>query len=295
MCLSMKLERCHTILEFDDKNENSAVRRSVATFYDDFGWKRNLSNGRFLSEDAHEDFDACTQVYMRDNELRYQIHFSDGGRFFLDAGCGAKPRRLMSRGFRKHVCVDVSYEGLLEARKCLGDFGLYVIADLVSLPFKKDSFDGVLAAHCLYHIDKDLQVLVIKELYRVAKCDKNILLFYSSNQNLLSILQCIERKTANLLGRLLAFRHADNASAFRNGMGVPKLYFYAHEPMGLVRSFKHANITCLRTLTQVETRRLKKMGLLKVCVAALSFLESRFPYFMRHIGKFLAIKIQKVN
>ena len=64
------------------------------------------------------------------------------------------------------MCVDLSLHGLVQARYKLGTHALCVVADLVSLPFRRDVSDAVLASHVLYHIPADEQLTAIHEFYR---------------------------------------------------------------------------------------------------------------------------------
>ena len=59
------------------------------------------------------------QKYMDQNEMRHLKYFLKGGDYFLDAGCGAMPRIDFSKNYRKHVCVDISMTGLMEAKNLI--------------------------------------------------------------------------------------------------------------------------------------------------------------------------------
>ncbi len=76
-------------------------------------------------------------------------------RVLLDAGSGPVqwPAYLAySLGYKHRVCMDLSYIALLEARKRLGEHGLYVVGDLAHLPFKTQAFDGIVALHAIHHL-----------------------------------------------------------------------------------------------------------------------------------------------
>ncbi|MBK7496749.1 MAG: class I SAM-dependent methyltransferase [Candidatus Omnitrophica bacterium] len=156
-------------------------RDIIRHFYDNFGWKKDARSGRSLGELAHEDLDPRTQAYMDANEERYCSLFQQPGRYFLDAASGGEPRTRFSGSFQYHVCADISILGLSEAREVLGERGLYVIADLAALPFREGVFDGAIASHCLYHVDKAQQPAVVKEMARVTRSGKNILIFTRTN------------------------------------------------------------------------------------------------------------------
>lgn len=282
--------------EFDEREQRNRPPASslevVRAFYDSFGWKKDEGRGRYLGEILHEDLDETSQGYMDANEIRYRWAFEDGGDLFLDAGCGAEPRTKMSQNFRKHICVDISVVGLREAKNQLGDFGSYVLADLSALPFKDRSFDGVLASHCLYHIDKEIQTVVLKELYRVSDTGKHILVFYVSNHNLLSLFHNTGKvviKVTSFLAKTLRLgrNHVDPATK------TPPLYSYTHNPRRLAREFHSVDVTCLRTLTKFDMQLLRKLGILRPAVSILSFLEAAFPHVMLYFGKYAAINIQR--
>ena len=105
------------------------VAEAVKTFYDNFGWQKDQASGVSFGELLHQDLDETAQQYRFARELRYRKYFNEGGRFFLDAGCGSEPRRQLAENFQRHLCVDISITGLQGARERLGDAGDYVMAD----------------------------------------------------------------------------------------------------------------------------------------------------------------------
>lgn len=264
----------------------------VRAFYDDFGWKKDEGGNHYLGEILHEDLEATSQSYMDRNEMRYQKAFENGGNLFLDAGCGAEPRLKLSTNFREHVCVDISVVGLKEARRQLGDRGSYVVADLAALPFKEKSFDGVLASHCLYHIDKDIQPTVLEELYRVSNTNKHILVFYVSNFNLISLFHNAGKVMIKLVRSINKTLRRGRTVA-NPARQTPPLYSYTHNPLWLAKQFPSADVTCLRTLTKSDLQALRKLHLLAPAVYIMSFLEKTFPHLMRYFGKYAAIQIQR--
>jgi hypothetical protein len=56
---------------------------------------------------------------------------------------------------------------LKEARKRLGERGLYVVADVSNLPFPAGVFDGLVSLHTLHHLPQAGQGHAYSELYRV--------------------------------------------------------------------------------------------------------------------------------
>ena len=273
--------------------DSKGVREVLETFYDTYGWKVDPSTGQYLGQVLHEDLDPLAQRYMDKNELRYARYFWEGGRYFLDAGCGAEPRRALSRGFRRHVCADISMAGLTEARKEIGEAGYYIQADLIALPFAQGAFDGTLASHCLYHIDKDFQIGALEQLYRVTKPGKSVVVFYNSNYNLISVLDKVVKEIGKIGRRLVKLAGASEQKDHRetSPTAPPPLYFHGHNPYWLTRDFSKADVTCLRILTRLDTRLLRKLHLSKVILPLAEALEKAFPRALVLVGKYTAIGI----
>lgn len=280
------------------------VSRIVRTFYETYGWTIDEANGLLYHHTYFQDMDERAIRYRYSHEMRYQKYFRDGGRFFLDAGCGGEPRPKLAENFQAHICVDISLKGLEEARSVLGDSGAYVLADLTALPFKDHSFDGVLASHCLYHIERDSQVAVLNDLYRATKANRNILVFYSSRHNLISLIHKVPRLVVPLINKFLnrAGLHISTVHPYMRRIGrdsrtvgdvVPQLYSYAHNPMKLARGFNSVDVTCLMSLSIYDTQLLRRLRLLGVVSPLLDLLERAFPHAMRYVGKFACVRICK--
>ncbi len=71
------------------------------------------------------------------------------------------------RGYQYRVCADISIVALMEARKKLGDRGLYVVMDIANLPFKANTFEGVMSMHTIHHLPREDHQQAYGELYRV--------------------------------------------------------------------------------------------------------------------------------
>ena len=274
--------------------ESPKAAEIVRDFYDNFGWKKDGSSGWHLGEILDEDLNETAQWYGERSELRYKQYVEDG-RFFLDAGCGGEPRNKLSQNFDNHVCVDISLTGLRSAREQLGTFGSYVKADLAALPFKDASFDGTLASHCLYHVDRDLQREVLRELFRVTRTDKNILVFYSSRYNLISVLHRIPKAALALVNPVLALLSRMKQRNGPHGSPIPPLYAYAYNPLRLADMFKEVDVTCLSSLTKYDTKVLGKLRLLAPTLRLLDFLERTCPNAMVFFGKYACIRILKTD
>ena len=87
-----------------------------------------------------------------------------------DAGSGPiqYPEYLeYSRSYQYRVCVDLSQTAIKEARKRIGEHGLYVVADVANLPFKPGCFDAAISLHTIHHLPEGEHLKAYQELYRV--------------------------------------------------------------------------------------------------------------------------------
>lgn len=138
------------------------ARRKVRHYYDGVGWQ----GAEGTSVDSAVNLDP--RVFSRLRSLRGKpAGFPAGGRRFLDAGCGANPRRGLAAGFGQHVCVDFSEVGLAKALQKLGGSAVGIVADLTDLPMDDGSFDAVSCENVLFHMVPSDQARAFRELYRV--------------------------------------------------------------------------------------------------------------------------------
>ncbi|GAB4525704.1 MAG: hypothetical protein Fur0018_10510 [Anaerolineales bacterium] len=147
-------------------NEKSQVR----AFYDQVGWKE-VSEGVYQNA-KYEDLRPVSREYIERCHLRVKRHLPPHGKYLLDAGSGPiqYPAYLTySEGYRYRVCADISIVALQEARKRIGEHGLFVVADVANLPFKADAFEGVVSLHTIHHLSREEHPRAYGELYRVLK------------------------------------------------------------------------------------------------------------------------------
>jgi len=287
-----------------DNKKTESPAEIVREFYDTYGWKTDGDSGTLLAETCHQDLNDPDERYRFGHELRYQKYFKSGGENFMDADCGAMPRPEMAEGFQNHICFDISITGLKEAKRKLGDSGIYILGDLSALPFKDGTLDGVLASHCLYHVDKDLQVPVLREFHSVAKPTKNVLVFYSSHHNLVSLIHWVPKVAIPLFNRILKPLRLYLGTAppylmtiakrdSLDSSDIPGLYSHPQNPRRIASEFQSADVTCLMSLTMYDTQLLRKLPFLKPIIPIINFFETRFPHLMTYFGKYVCIRIQK--
>lgn len=150
------------------------VKKDVRQFYDRIGWQ--LEEDGFYQNARYEDLRPVSREYIHRCHLRVNRHLKPNGRFLLDAGSGPVqyPEYLTySAGYQYRVCLDLSIVALMEARKRLGEKGLYVVADVSNLPFKSDAFDGLVSLHTIHHVPAQDKQRAYEELYRVLVPNSN--------------------------------------------------------------------------------------------------------------------------
>lgn len=146
----------------------SEVKQEVKEFYDQVGWQ--LVGQDVYQNARYEDLRPVAREYIRKCHQRVARHLAPQGHLLLDAGSGPVqyPAYLdYSRGYDYRVCADISITALTEARRRLGEHGLYVVADIANLPFKAEAFDGVVSLHAIHHLPEEEHLHAFGELYRV--------------------------------------------------------------------------------------------------------------------------------
>jgi SAM-dependent methyltransferase len=147
---------------------DQAVKQQVRQFYDQVGWQM-VSDGMYQNA-RYEDLRPVAREYVHRCHLRVNRYLKPGGRLLLDAGSGPiqYPEYLTySQGYAHRVCVDISLVALHEARRRIGEHGLYVVADVANLPFKPGVFEGVVSLHTLHHLPPEDHERAYLGFYRV--------------------------------------------------------------------------------------------------------------------------------
>ena len=144
------------------------IKQHVREFYDQVGWQE-VSEGMYQNA-RYEDLRPVSREYIHRCHLRVASQLHPSGRYFLDAGSGPiqYPEYLeYSHGYQFRVCADISIQALQEARKRIGSHGLFVVADIASLPFISDAFEGAISLHTIHHLPEDEHLRAYQELQRV--------------------------------------------------------------------------------------------------------------------------------
>jgi SAM-dependent methyltransferase len=156
------------------QNQDTVVRQQVRQFYNEVGWQ--ITGEGVYQNTRFEDLRPVSAEYLHKCHLRVNRHLAKEGALLLDAGSGPvqyPEYRTYSEGYPYRVCADLSIVALKEAQARLGDHALCVVADVSSLPFHEDAFDGVVSLHTLHHLPVDDQLNAYREMYRVLAKDRS--------------------------------------------------------------------------------------------------------------------------
>ena len=144
------------------------IKQRVRQFYDRVGWQ-TVADGTYQNA-RYEDLRPVSRDYIHRCHLRVARFLKPSGCYLLDAGSGPVQYAeylAYSAGYQRRVCVDISIVALQEARRRIGEHGLFVVADVANLPFKSEPFEGVVSLHTLHHLPLEEQARAYAELFRV--------------------------------------------------------------------------------------------------------------------------------
>jgi SAM-dependent methyltransferase len=274
----------HLIAPVDAEEETRLRSEKQATqvYYDTFGWQRD---GRGYGEvQAFTDMRSAPWSYTSKCIRRVGRFIPSSGRFLLDAASGPIPYQdylRFSSGYERRICLDLSIEALREARRKLGDRGIYVLGDLTRLPLADDAVDAAVSFHTIYHIPEDEQHKAFTELHRVLRGGGTAAVVYSWGYSPITsrLLRLLDR-----LGRPPA-----------QGTPASGLYFHPKEKEWFFERewpFEH-RVRAWRTLASSALQRLGDGVFHRFAYLALYYLEDVFPAFLGRHGQYPLILIEK--
>ena len=286
------------------------IKQDVREFYDDIGWKE-IGEGVYQNA-RYEDLRPVSREYIHKCHLRVGRHLNPNGRYLLDAGSGPiqYPEYLeYSRGYQSRVCADISIVALMEARQRIGDRGsggqgLFVVADIANLPFRKDAFDGIVSLHTIHHIPNEEHRQAYEEVYRVLAPSKSAVVVNGWQDSTIMRYFVLPIKWKNRTRKRIRksinnIRHGRSNS--QDGHAKPKAkgtYVSKHDADWLKRevgSLMHLDIFVWRS---VSVRFLR--GYIfpnwggKWLLRKIYALEERFPRFLGEHGQYPMIVIKKM-
>ncbi len=281
-------------------NTPIAVKRSVRDFYEKTGWGKN-ARGTFADAEKFEDLRPVSAEYRSRCLLRVNGFLTTPGKFLLDVASGPiqHPEHISySDNYDRRICADISLNALREAKSALHGRCRCVQCDIVNLPFKDDTVDGVVSLHTIYHVPADEQPAAFLEIVRVLTRDHSAVVVYTwGNKSLLTAIgeaplfpfkfgrKCIR-------GLLKRFKMPGILQT-----NPPPLYFHPLTRKQLLRElspftrfdirvWRSLSVTCMKLYFHP---RLLGRFLLRVVFK----LENLFPRFMGRFGAYPLIVFKK--
>ena len=275
------------------------AEEKVSKFYNKIGWETNVG----ITEDAKrfEDLRESAEEYLSKCRLRVLRHIPNSGENILDMASGPiqyKEYLQYSKNFRKRYCVDLSSSALEDAKKKIGEHGVFLNGSFFDIPLKENFFDCAISLHTIYHIDKDKQEDAVRKLINVTKPGCPIIIVYSNPNKvfkwvtrLITSPFLIIRKFRELLKKLTKKKRQEEDL---------DLYFYAH-PIKWWNRFSDADtdikILPWRSLSSEIQKCLipnNKIG--KKMFNWIFNLEERFPsFFVKYFCYPIIIITKKTN
>ena len=240
------LESLAIVLNKDaaDGNREDCLRKEkqdVRDFYDQIGWHKG-EGGQFVDALKFEDLRPVSKDYIHKCHLRVNRHLKPSGKYLVDAASGPVqyPEYLSySSGYDFRICVDISFVALKEARRKLGDRGIYLLADVTNLPLQDNLADAVVSLHTVYHVPKNEQGQAFREIYRVLKPGSSAVVVYSWKghsffMDVMFLPHRISRRFKALIRSTLRQERSLPANK-SSGPSGPKLYSHAYDYKWFVR------------------------------------------------------------
>ena len=128
-----------------------------------------------------DDLRDCAKDYTARGRLRLMRKIPPSGDNILDVGSGPllfEEYVEYSSNFRKRYCVDLSAVALEEAKKKIGDHGVFLHGSLFDVPLESNFFDCTLCILTLFNIHKDMQEAAVCKLIEVTKPGKPVIIVY---------------------------------------------------------------------------------------------------------------------
>jgi SAM-dependent methyltransferase len=294
----------------------SEIKQEVRDFYNQVGWQE-VSEGVYQNA-RYEDLRPVSRAYIHRCHMRVAEYLKPQGRYLLDAGCGPiqYPQYLeYSRGYSRRVCADISIVALQEARRRIGDHGLFVVADIANLPFKPEVFDGIVSLHTIHHLPLPEHEQAYRELYRVMAGSASAVVVNGWESALMVLFkhpirwverlyawkQCLSGRAqpsaASHMGQVMGTAAGKDAGSLGQADGPQGTFVHKHNAHWLKDHIGQTMPVEIRVWRSVSVRFLRtfihdgKGG--RQLLRLLAWLEGRFPRFFGEKGVYPLIVIRK--
>ena len=275
------------------------TKQQVREFYDQIGWSQ-VGDGLYQNA-RYEDLRPVAQEYIHKCHLRVNRYLDPVGDLFLDAGSGPvqwKEYLTYSEHYTYRVCGDLSITALREARQRLGDKGLYVVMDIAHLPFKPDTFDGLVSMHTIHHLPAQDHKKAYAELVRVLKPGRRAVVVNGwSNPPLMRIAD----RVANLFKRTVKSDPSKLPPVLAQTKGDEPTGTFVHKSNAgwlreQLKDVTPIDIYCWRSVSTKFTRTyIRERAGGKLILRMVYWLEELFPRFFGENGQYPLVAIKKLE
>jgi ubiquinone/menaquinone biosynthesis C-methylase UbiE len=202
-------------------NSQETAKQIVQKFYTSGGGWEVDENG--IAQDTYifEDLRDCAQEYARVTRLRMLNHLPASGEYILDAASGPvqyPEYREYSKNFAKRYCVDFSNSALELARKNIGEHGEFFNTSILELDLPDNFFDVAISLHTIYHIDKDEQEAAIRNLLRMVKPGKPLVVVYHNPRSIFSLFGLLPAGK-NIVKKIIGYKTKRSLYFFNHNLG----------------------------------------------------------------------------
>ncbi len=292
----------------DKPKSATEIKRSVREFYDSIGWQM-IDEGVYQNA-RFEDLRPVAREYIHRAHMRVKRHLKPNGKYLLDAGSGPVqyPEYLTySEDYQYRVCADISIKALQEARRRLGERGLYVVADVAHLPFASDVFDGAVSLHTIHHLPQEEHVQAYREIYRVLKPGSTAVVVNGQGNPPLTrwlkpitwVADRLRWRLERLMGRTPAEAEDPAQAALRQKPDWKTAHTFARkystaELREMLSPYMDVEILVWRSLSVRVMRSLihRRLGG-RLILRFWFWLEERFPHFFGEKGAYPMVVIRK--
>lgn len=119
--------------------------------------------------------------------LPVAINWCQKFKSILDLGTGkGRHAFFFAKNGLSSSAIDLSESGIEYVKQTAKELGLEVnakVADMISIPFEDESFDGIICFHTIYHTDFNGMKKVLSEIYRLLKDRGEAYLTFNSKEN----------------------------------------------------------------------------------------------------------------
>lgn len=164
----------------------NSAEKNISDFYNSVGWESEQEV--YGDTKRFEDLREIAREYNHKCRLRIAKYIPEHGDNMLDMASGPIPYPEYveySQNFQKRYCIDLSAKALADAKKKIGDRGVFLHGSFFALELEENLFDCAISLHTLYHIDKDKQEEAVRKIIAVTKPGQPIIIVYRNPNTLI--------------------------------------------------------------------------------------------------------------